>query len=98
MLVISDKLDAYSVSADGDLIHNNRAVKDVVREAIEKFQDEEDKKLQSEKAKREEILAKTQAKDKVSVPTKVNPPKSREEIQREIDEKITIVSNVGSDE
>lgn len=86
IVVISDKLDAYSVSADGDLIHNNLSVKDVVREAIEKFQDEEDKKLQSEKAKREEILAKTQAKDKVSVPTKVNPPKSREEIQREIEE------------
>lgn len=88
MLVISDKLDAYSVSADGDLIHNNLAVKDVVREAIEKFQSEENEKLQIEQAKREELLAKTKAKDEVSVPTKVTvkPQKTREEIQREIEE------------
>lgn len=88
IVVISDKLDAYSVSANGDLIHNNLVVKDVVREAIEKFQSEEKEKLQIEQAKREEILAKTQAKDKESVPIKVtvNPQKTREEIQREIEE------------
>lgn len=88
IVVLSDKLDSYSVSADGDLIHNNLAVKDVVREAIEKFQSEENEKLQIEQAKREELLAKTKAKDKESVPIKVtvNPQKTREEIQREIEE------------
>ena len=86
-MVISDKLDAYSVSVSGDLMHNNVLVKDVVQKTIEDFQGEENKKLQSERAKREEIFAKTQA-NKVTVPTKVtvSPQKRREEIQRKIEE------------
>lgn len=63
-------------------------VKDVVREAIEKFQDEENEKLQIEKAKREEMLAKTQEKESISLPIRVtvSPQKRREDIQKEIEE------------
>ncbi len=87
LVVISDKLDEYSISSNGDLIYNNLFVKDIVREAIEEFQSEENEKLQIERAKREEILAKTQA-NKVTVPTKVtvSPQKRREDIQRKIEE------------
>ncbi len=88
IIVISDKLDSYSVSTNGDLLHNNVAVEDVVREAIEKFQDNENKQLQIEKVRQEERLAQSKKRERMPFPINVTiyPQNKSEDIRRKIEE------------